>query len=83
MPVWKKIFLFLGARLIFAVAFLLEVPRFVTGILTYGRQIRKGTLQVGDPAPHVTLHDLDGAVPRALTDWIGDRPLVLVFGSFT
>jgi hypothetical protein len=58
-------------------------PRFIIGILTYGRQAREGTLQVGDPAPVVSLVDLDGTTRRELGEWIGPRPLVLVFGSFT
>ena len=58
-------------------------PRFLIGILTYGRQAREGTLQVGDPAPSVSLVGLDGSESRDLSEWIGPRPLVLVFGSFT
>ena len=57
-------------------------PRFVIGILTYGQQAREGDLVVGDPAPTVSLISLDGST-RDLSDWIGARPLVLVFGSFT
>ena len=58
-------------------------PRFIIGILTYGRQAREGTLQVGDPAPVVSLVDVDGSTSHELSEWIGPRPLVLVFGSFT
>ena len=69
------------------VAFRLDGPRFVTGLMTYGTQAREGTLQVGDPTPAVTLYSLDAMTPRALADWAADRaggkPLVLVFGSFT
>ena len=66
-----------------ACAFFYIGPRNVIGILTYGRQARDGDLQVGDVAPAVTLVALDGASQLPLTNWIGMRPLVLVFGSFT
>jgi len=58
-------------------------PRNVIGLLTYGRQRREGSLRVGDAAPVVELVDRDGATRRSLAEWIGPRPLVLVFGSFT
>ena len=58
-------------------------PRNVIGILTYGQQAREGDLMVGDVAPEVMLVDLDGSSSRPLAGWVGDRPLVLVFGSFT
>ena len=47
------------------------------------RQAREGNLQVGDPAPRVALVGLDGTSTKNLAEWIGPRPLVLVFGSFT
>ena len=55
----------------------------IIGLLTYGQQVREGTLKVGDAAPRVPLIDIDGMQPRELGEWIGERPLVLVFGSFT
>jgi len=58
-------------------------PRNLIGFVTYGRQAREGDLNVGDPAPVVSLIDLDGTTSRELSEWIGARPLVLVFGSFT
>ena len=67
----------LGAALWF------DVPRFVVGLATYGGQARDGTLQVGDPAPDLPLYPLDGQPARPLGAWVGERPLVLVFGSFT
>jgi hypothetical protein len=66
-----------------ACAFFYIGPRNVIGILTYGRQARDGDLQVGDVAPAVTLVALDGTSQLPLTNWIGMRSLVLVFGSFT
>ena len=65
-----------------ATAFFWIGPRFVIGILTYGRQAREGTLQVGDPAPSVSLVSTDGTT-LSLSEKIGARPLVLIFGSFT
>jgi len=65
------------------VIFVIRVsPRFIIGILTYGRQAREGTLQVGSPAPAVSLVGMDGETVES-SEWIGDKPLVLVFGSFT
>ena len=68
---------------IVGVAFWLDIPRFVIGILTYGQQVREGTLAVGDPAPAVSVYEIDSDTPRPLSEWAGERPLVLVFGSFT
>ena len=81
----KKVLMIGGALILIAVvgAVIWIGPRFIIGILTYGRQAREGTLQVGDRAPVVSLVELDGSTSRELSDWIGPRPLVLVFGSFT
>jgi len=81
----KKALLIGGGVILVAItiAVLWIGPRFIIGILTYGRQAREGTLKVGDPAPVVSLVDLDGTTRRDLSEWIGPRPLVLVFGSFT
>ncbi|MGH2571115.1 MAG: hypothetical protein ACRDGR_07815 [bacterium] len=58
-------------------------PRNVIGWATYGRQAREGKLRVGDPAPDVALVALDGTTSTRLSTRFGDRPVVLVFGSFT
>ena len=81
----KKILLPLGAVVLLAViaAVWFDVPRFVIGVLTYGRQAREGTLQVGDPAPVVSVYEIDGITTRDLDEWTGQKPLVLIFGSFT
>jgi len=65
------------------VAFYLDVPRFVVGIIEYGGQAREGDLVVGDAAPSVTVFALDGESSQPLDSYIGDKPLVLIFGSFT
>jgi hypothetical protein len=82
---WKKIFIAGGVLLVFALggAVAWIGPANVIGLLTYGRQAREGTLVVGDAAPLVSLVDLDGANRHALDEWVGAKPLVLVFGSFT
>ena len=83
---WKRI-LIVGGLLLVALAagavIWMGGPRFVIGLATYGRQARAGDLEVGDPAPVVSLVGLDGTTGRSLDEWIGPRPLVLVFGSFT
>jgi len=81
----KKVLLIAGGLVLVTIvgAVIWIGPRFIIGILTYGRQAREGTLQVGDPAPVVSLVDVDGSTSHELSEWIGPRPLVLVFGSFT
>ncbi len=69
--------------LILMVAIVWIGPRNLIGWWRYGRQARQGTLKVGDPAPDVPLVELDGVTSRSLSEWIGARPLILVFGSFT
>jgi hypothetical protein len=57
-------------------------PRNVIGMLRY--DLRKdGVLKVGDLAPDVELNALDGVRRENLSDHMGDRPLLLIFGSFT
>ncbi|HEX7252081.1 MAG TPA: hypothetical protein VF376_04295 [Thermoanaerobaculia bacterium] len=84
MKLWKKILL--GVLLIVfaaaAYALISFGPRNVIGMLRYDQR-KEGTLKVGDRAPDVSLVALDGKTPVRLQDSIGDRPLVLVFGSFT
>lgn len=57
-------------------------PRNYFGQLRYDQR-REGDLVVGDPAPDFVLTALDGGAPIRLTEHIGKKPLVLVFGSFT
>jgi hypothetical protein len=56
-------------------------PRNVIGILLYDQR-REGRLRVGDNAPDVALEKLEGGEAH-LADYVGGKPLVLVFGSFT
>lgn len=43
----------------------------------------EGILQVGDPAPDLTLRRVGGEAPVRLSSLYRRRPLVLVFGSYT
>jgi len=81
----KKILIVFGLVVVAAViGFVVMIgPRNLIGFIMYGGQAREGILKVGDTAPDVALVDLDGVTSRTLGDWIGPRPLVLVFGSFT
>ena len=44
---------------------------------------RKGSISVGDMAPDLTVKMLDTKVPVKLASLWADRPVVLVFGSYT
>jgi hypothetical protein len=57
-------------------------PRNVIGMLRYDQR-QEGKLKVGDRAPDVGLLALDGKTPVRLAESVGDKPLVLVLGSFT
>ena len=73
-----------GVLLVAAAATLLAKigPLNVWGMIRYDQR-REGTLQVGDLAPDVVLTALDGVTPVHLRHRIGQRPLVLIFGSYT
>jgi len=42
-----------------------------------------GAPRVGDPAPDFELRDIQGEDPIRLSNFRGDKPVVLIFGSFT
>jgi hypothetical protein len=44
---------------------------------------RAGTLQAGDPAPDFRLPTYDKSSLVQLSSFRGDRPVVLIFGSYT
>ena len=44
---------------------------------------REGALRVGDPAPDFSLPTLDRSETVSLSRFRGDRPVALVFGSYT
>jgi hypothetical protein len=82
--VLKKILLVVLALALGGVAFVLARigPRNVIGMLRYDQR-QEGKLHPGDLAPDVTLVALDGQTPLALANLVGEKPVVLVFGSFT
>jgi hypothetical protein len=57
-------------------------PRNVIGMLRYDQRT-EGSLKTGERAPDVPLVALDGSGEVRLSSRMGQRPLVLVFGSFT
>jgi hypothetical protein len=57
-------------------------PRNVIGMIRYDKR-QEGKLKVGDRAPDVTLVGLDGVSRVRISEHVGARPLVLVFGSYT
>ena len=79
----RRVLLAIAALLLLVAAFFVWHigPRNIIGILRYDQR-REGTLRVGDRAPDVELETLEGA-PERLSASFGERPLVLVFGSFT
>ena len=74
----------IGCLLLFALAAALVVvgPRNLIGMLRYDQR-EEGTLTVGSEFRNVELVALDGATRQQVRDWIGEKPVVLVFGSFT
>jgi hypothetical protein len=88
---WKKV---LGITLIVLVvlsgaafgvlSYFMGGPRDVYGFLRYALpQWHKGDLKVGMKAPNFEALGLDGATMVRLSDRIGQKPLILVFGSYT
>jgi hypothetical protein len=43
----------------------------------------EGSLAVGDLAPDLELESVGGAGPRKISELYRERPLVLIFGSYT
>jgi hypothetical protein len=85
MKLWKKVLIGLGALVVLAAAgmtYMIGGPRNVIGMLRYDQR-EEGTLKVGDRAPEVALLALDGKTPVKLSERLGGKPTVLVFGSFT
>ncbi len=81
---WKRLAIGLGALLLVAASVLVTMmgPRNVIGMLRYDQR-KEGPLRVGDRAPDVELLALDGKTPVRLASQWGERPTVVVFGSFT
>jgi hypothetical protein len=85
MRLWKKILIGLGVLAVLAaggMTYMIGGPRNVIGMLRYDQR-QEGTLRVGDKAPEVSLLALDGKTPVRLSEKLGGKPTVLIFGSFT
>jgi hypothetical protein len=85
MRLWKRIAIGVAALALLAlgaVTYMIGGPRNLIGMLRYDQR-QEGTLKVGDRAPDVVLVALDGKTPVRLSERIGGKPAVLVFGSFT
>ena len=84
MRLWKKIVLAVVALVLAGAGYMVYSigPRNVIGMLRYDQR-QEGKLKVGDRAPDVELLALDGSTPVRLKDKLGEKPVVLVFGSFT
>ena len=84
MRVFKKILLILVLLVVAAggvIAWKIG-PRNVIGMLRYDQR-KEGPVKPGDRAPDVALVSLDGSTPVRLSERVGGKPLVLVFGSYT
>ena len=57
-------------------------PRNIIGMIRYDQR-EEGKLKPGDAAPDVSLVSLDGKTPVRVSEKVGGKPLVLVFGSYT
>lgn len=57
-------------------------PANIIGLIRYDQR-EEGSLRVGDRLPDVKLISLNGAADTRVHDLIGEKPLVLIFGSFT
>jgi len=63
-----------------------KVPGFAMMILPFRplwMSARSGHLQVGDAAPDFSLPKLDGSGSVQLSSELKDRPVLLIFGSYT
>lgn len=77
-------FLILLLAAYFVLAHFMGGPRDVYGFLRYALpQWHEGNLEIGEAAPDVRVFSLDGRTPHDLHEWIGKKPLVLIFGSYT
>ncbi len=51
--------------------------------MAWQRKYNANAPKAGDPAPDFELSDLNGENPVRLSDFQGQKPVALVFGSFT
>jgi len=65
-------------------SFMAGSPKDVYGLVRYALpHMHRGKLHPGDDAPDVRLLALDGSTRFHLRERTGNRPLVLIFGSYT
>ena len=65
-------------------SFMAGSPRDVYGLVRYALpHMHRGKLHLGEDAPDVRLLALDGSNHFHLRERTGNRPLVLIFGSYT
>lgn len=57
-------------------------PSNIIGMIRYDQR-EEGKLKIGDRMPDVQLISLGGKERIRLSSLVGEKPLVLVFGSFT
>ena len=84
MKVFRKVLLVLAVLVGIVGAFVAWRigPRNIIGMIRYDQR-KEGSLKPGDAAPDVTLVSLDGKTPVRVSEQVGGKPLVLVFGSYT
>jgi hypothetical protein len=67
-------------------AVMAKVPSIAFAVIpfeTLWMPARAGRLQPGDPAPDFSLRTLDGTARVELSSLRGQKPVVLIFGSYT
>ena len=84
MKVFRKVLLILAVLVGIVGAFVAWRigPRNIIGMIRYDQR-KEGALKPGDAAPDVALVSLDGKTPVRVSEQVGGKPLVLVFGSYT
>ncbi len=84
---WKWIAGIFGVLLVaafIALSVMAGSPKDVYGMVRYALpHMHRGTLKVGSDAPDARIVALDGVSRFHIRERTGERPLVLVFGSFT
>jgi hypothetical protein len=77
----------LGALLVVAfigLSIMAGGPKDAYGMVRYALpHMHRGHLKVGDDAPDARILGLDGTTGYQIRQRTGERPLVLIFGSFT
>ena len=84
---WKWVGAILGLVVVAAFAglsYMAGRPKYAYGMVRYALpHMHRGALKVGSDAPDARIVALDGVSHFHIRERTHDRPLVLVFGSFT